>query len=1071
MDLKNIVRCKRPCMAFVAAAWMLLPMLSSPAADYYVDANSGKDDDAAYDGSSPGKAKKTLAAVMSIEGLTSGDTVWAAEGDYNDGEMKQSASAVLAARVVVPDGVRLEASGRSSETFITGRAASGDGVESDDDAYSLGITTLGTNALRCVYLAGTARLRGFTIRGGHTCNVNDKDGAGHATIDCWYGGVAGTADSYVEDCVVTGCVCYGSIVSAARYINCSFVHCQSIQMTYVHGGVAASYGYFCNCLFDHNKVTRVAQFANALLNCTFGENNRSRNGQYDTDAIYYSSAHPYHNLLGVRAQVGKNGGEQTDCLFESRSGVVTTSTIYGETHVTFTNITAIGLASDYSPASRDSLATDYCTNGTFAANYQTNFPGATKAWYEVTDLRGNPRIMNGVVDAGCYEFDWRPVFSADLAPERVSVTAASWNVTETADKHISLGTNAALNVAWTAPFAGSIEYSFNVVVSGSGVFKAYANDSASPFAAVTAADGRTNVVFECSGNVALRLVYEGEDGAAEVWNCQDCKKVTITVADKGVGISGDFSGPGEYEFSETKTLVLTRAFDSTHLSTGITTNGIFVAWEELPAETFTYTVRDNADSIEIEAVYAEHQTWYVDDASGDDANSGFLPSCAKKTLVGVSTNGVVASGDMIMVLPGVYDEGEIVCPGTTQTISNRVYVPAGVRLVSRDGATATHIVGKASPNPTHSDCKLGPGAVRCVYLGTDASVEGFTIRDGHTHYDGDTSTADYCNGAVFSADGNTYIAGSTWIVDCVISNCYASWRSITTGGNAARSKFVACRGVNYDACISGGNFYDCYFGELTGSYGVYAPNKLVNCTLGVSTGGIRNPNSGGSPCWNCLILGPIHQGGTFHRCVVAREVCSTDGGQLYDEDCLTTLTREELNLDAENDYRPNPGSVAIDFGKNDYLANIPEAYRTSAYPEGQRIYNGAVDAGCFEHDARPDFSADLGASMTVAAATSNVVETSASAVRIGDGQSVVVTWGGPADSLRGREFRFNVSGGVLTVRLNGVDVATFAADGRWCWDAASADDEITFSFSASEAGGHADLLKAASTPGFLLIVR
>lgn len=1062
MDLKNIVRCKGPCMAFIAAAWMLLPMLSSPAADYYVDANSGKDDDVAYDGSSPEKAKKTLAAVMAIEGLASGDTVWAAEGDYNDGEMKQSASAVLAARVVVPDGVRLEASGRPSETFITGRAASGDGVESGGDADSLGITTLGTNALRCVYLAGTARLRGFTIRSGHTCNASDRDGVEHAAEDREYGGVSGTANSYIEDCVVTGCVCYGSVVSPARYINCSFVRCVSATKR------IATYGYFCNCLFDYNNTQRVTMYADALLNCTFGKNNRTPNGQYNTDAIYYPATFPYHNLLGVGAQVGVNGGEQTDCLFESWSGGVTKPTSYGETHVTFTNITAIGLASDYSPASCDSLATDYCTSGMFAANYQTYFPDATKAWHEVTDLKGNPRIMNGVVDAGCYEFDWRPTFSADLAPTRVSVTAADWNVAETADKHISLGTNAALNIAWTAPFAGSIEYSFNVVVSGSGVFKAYANDSASPFAAVTAADGRTNVVFECSGNVALRLVYEGEDGAAEVWNCQDCKKVTITVADKGVGISGDFSGPGEYEFSETKTLVLTRAFDSTHLSTGIITNGTFVAWEELPAETFTYTVRDNADSIEIEAVYAEHQTWYVDDASGDDANSGFLPSCAKKTLVGVSTNGVIASGDIIMVLPGVYDEGEIVCPGTQQTISNRVYVPAGVRLVSRDGATATHIVGKASPNPTHSDCKLGPGAVRCVYLGTDASVEGFTIRDGHTHYDGATSTADYCNGAVFSSDGGTWAVGSTWIVDCVVSNCYGSWRSVTTGGSAVRSKFVACRGVNYDACISGGNFYNCYFGELTGSYGVYAPNKLVNCTLGVSTGGIRNPNSGGSPCWNCLILGPIHQGGTFHRCVIASEVYSTDGGQLYDEDCLTTLTREKLNLDAENDYRPNPGSVAIDFGKNDYLANIPEAYRTSAYPEGQRIYNGAVDAGCFEHDARPDFSAALGGRIAVVEATSNVVETAASAVRIGDGQSVVVTWAGPADGPRGRVFPFCVSGGELTVRLNGVVVARFTADGSWRWDAASADDEMTFSFSASEAGGHADLLKTASTSGFVI---
>ena len=85
-------------------------------------------------------------------------------------------------------------------------------------------------------------------------------------------------------------------------------------------------------------------------------------------------------------------------------------------------------------------------------------------------------------------------------------------------------------------------------------------------------------------------------------------------------------------------------------------------------------------------------------------------------------------------------------------------------------------------------------------------------------------------------------------------------------------------------------------------------------------------------------------------------------------------------------------------------------------------------------------------------------------------QSVVATWGGQAGRQRGREFRFAVTGGVLTVRLNGADAAQFTADGAWRWDAASDDDEIEFSFSATEEGGFADLLKARTTDGAVIIV-
>ena len=326
-------------------------------------------------------------------------------------------------------------------------------------------------------------------------------------------------------------------------------------------------------------------------------------------------------------------------------------------------------------------------------------------------------------------------------------------------------------------------------------------------------------------------------------------------------------------------------------------------------------------------------------------------------------------------------------------------MPAGVTLKSRDGAAVTHIVGQASPNPTHANYGLGPGAVRCVCLGEGAVLEGFTLREGHTHHEA-AAAADNYYGAIKSA-------GGTWIVDCVVSNCYGSWQSVTSGGSAVRSKFVACNGVNYDACLSGGNYYNCYFGDLTGSYGIYSPDILVNCTLGASGGGIRYPGDGGSPCYNCVIAGPIHQGGAFHRCIIAKESYSAASDHLYDADCITNIPLAQLKLDAADDYRPLAGSPAVDFGCNDYLGDIPGKYRVSAYPSGQRVYNGAVDAGAHEYDIRGDLGKVLLEGQVAVDAASGGVSNETSEVAIPAGDEMSVTW--TPSALETTRFAFKVA--------------------------------------------------------------
>jgi len=115
-------------------------------------------------------------------------------------------------------------------------------------------------------------------------------------------------------------------------------------------------------------------------------------------------------------------------------------------------------------------------------------------------------------------------------------------------------------------------------------------------------------------------------------------------------------------------------------------------------------------------------TRYVDDDSAD-------PQAPYTNVAHAATNiqdavDVSFSNDLILVSAGVYDTGTRVVHGS---MKNRVAidVPVTVRGI---GGVATTIIRGEGP--------VGDGAVRCVYLGTNALLEGFTLTNGHTRAQG-----------------------------------------------------------------------------------------------------------------------------------------------------------------------------------------------------------------------------------------------------------------------------------------------------------------------------------------------
>ena len=103
-------------------------------------------------------------------------------------------------------------------------------------------------------------------------------------------------------------------------------------------------------------------------------------------------------------------------------------------------------------------------------------------------------------------------------------------------------------------------------------------------------------------------------------------------------------------------------------------------------------------------------------------------------------------GRLVRVTNGFYASGGRAVCGT---MTNRVVIPDGVEVRSESGPLVTIIAGQAAPGDTSN----GDGAVRCVYVGSDAVLSGFTLTNGHTRSNGNESKELSGGGAWCEASG------------------------------------------------------------------------------------------------------------------------------------------------------------------------------------------------------------------------------------------------------------------------------------------------------------------------------
>ncbi|MDD4870135.1 MAG: leucine-rich repeat domain-containing protein [Kiritimatiellae bacterium] len=318
---------------------------------------------------------------------------------------------------------------------------------------------------------------------------------------------------------------------------------------------------------------------------------------------------------------------------------------------------------------------------------------------------------------------------------------------------------------------------------------------------------------------------------------------------------------------------------------------------------------------------------------------------------------VAASNDTILVTNGVYETGGKAVQGT---MTNRVVLTNAVRVLSVNGPEVTIIKGLWHPVTTNGD-----GAIRCVYVGTNCILAGFTLTNGATRAIEDMGyEAEVCGGGAFGAVGS------------MVSNCIFSCNSAITGGGAGTSGsiynclFLGNHAKRNAGGAFGGVFYNCIFSDNSSSSntGAVAWNTLYNCILKNNFAYYSGGGAGLSKLHNCTIIGNSvaeYGGGvadcTLTNCIVYYNTAGIDSNNVYRSpatftctipaiDGIGNITNDPQFVDMSmGNYHLSFGSPCIDAGTN--LPEIVTDLEGNPRPlDGNGDRTNRYDMGCYEYN-------------------------------------------------------------------------------------------------------------------------
>ena len=465
--------------------------------NWYVKADGGDDSGL---GSSWDTARQTLEGVMT--NAISGDVVIAAPGRYENGSMIHSVVyrnvGSVRSRVVVPAGVTLRSSDGAESTFIIGANASNPTDERGN----------GPDAMRCVFLNNNARLCGFTLTGGRTASSLDGDGDNDFNRG---GGVFCRSDSgaYVEDCVISnnaagrGGGCY-----MGKYYRCRILG----NHAYVNGAAFRN-AYLYDCLVDYNVgESHVGYICWAFVNSMVGAHNVGGANSYVLFGFTagLTSTEPPKPIPMANSVILAGAvncfGYASNTLYTAAAGFSGMATPIGETCV---KVAADDLQFD---------AMGHPMYGHCAA-IDVGDASLRDASYGDLDADGSQRVYNGKIDAGCCEFDWRPVYARIIGGTRAEVDAASPDVVRSVDgRAVSLVDGTSVDVTLSARRPGLLRYELKVKVSGEGTLTVVRDGE--PLRTFTAQGGEEIFAYDSSDAAqSLTFAFAGA-GSADILSCR-----------------------------------------------------------------------------------------------------------------------------------------------------------------------------------------------------------------------------------------------------------------------------------------------------------------------------------------------------------------------------------------------------------------------------------------------------------------------------------------------------------------------------------------------------------------------
>ena len=441
------------------------------------------DGDDENDGLTRETPMKTLKAVMSSPVLRPGDTVVAAEGDYDSGEMLheeyayKSGTIALPSRVVVPDGVTLVSEKGKVVTRI-----------------------VGAKNVRAVFLGGGSVVRGFTIADGDA----NQDVPQYATLsdDYYGGGVLGRgADvSRVEDCDIVGNTSCDAPLTGVTIDRCSVSN--NAPFLGSNSGVLMRECGARNSYINHNLGNAtILNYAGDIVNCTIGDDNYNplgktasysirgcKNGARIVNTVVYQHHTSSKMEIGYVENSVLPGGFFS--ISEMGPGVVT--------NITFAAVEAMFNADGTPKFMEGSLAIDKGGEADVGA----------------LDLAGNPRIMNGCVDLGAFEADWRGRYGADMCKSgRMTVEDVSAGVVEDEGK-VTIPADESMTFLWRLR-KGVAEGEFQIcaTLSGDARLAVYVNGERIRTLLET---GDVTVAAGAETKVRLVCESEGGEGSAQI---------------------------------------------------------------------------------------------------------------------------------------------------------------------------------------------------------------------------------------------------------------------------------------------------------------------------------------------------------------------------------------------------------------------------------------------------------------------------------------------------------------------------------------------------------------------------